>query len=99
MRFVAGVAIVAAIAAVIAVFRVVTRRALVKKWAAEQGLTLLELRFSASSFESRSLVAYKVRVRDRTGHETTGIAWATGFLQRRVWADWGGRGRWTSPSP
>jgi hypothetical protein len=99
VTFVAGVAIVLAIAAAIMAFRVITRRSLVKRWAEDEGLTLLELRFSAASLYERSLVAFRLRVRDRTGHEVTGIAWTTGLLRRRVSVDWGGQGRWTAPAP
>jgi hypothetical protein len=97
---IAGVAIFGAMVAAIESFRVVTRRSLLKRWARDQGFTLLEARFSAASLErTGSLVAYRVRVRDRTGHEVTGIAWTTGFLRRRVTVDWGAQGRWTTPSP
>jgi hypothetical protein len=39
-------------------------------------------------FEPNWLVSYTVDVIDATGHEISGIAYATGFIRRKAWIDW-----------
>jgi len=97
MAWVDGVAVLLGIAVAVEGFRAWTRRRLVEKWAADEGFTLLEVRYTFGPFDPTWLVPY--RIRDKTGHEVSGTAWATGFLRRKVFVDWGGQPRWGSPGP
>jgi hypothetical protein len=85
-----GVLWVAWIVGVLPAIRVHRARIRVHEWASRQGLELLDCRFSL--WESNWRVPFRVTVRDRTGHEISGVARVPGFLRRDVTVDWGGGG-------
>ncbi len=88
MGALAGIAALIGLAVLIELFRAKTRRALVEKWVRDQGWTLVSCRYRFNPFEPNWLVSYKVAVLDHTGHPLEGTAFATGFIRRKVWADW-----------
>ena len=73
-------------------FRARTRRGILSRWVAAQGLTLKSARYTFRVLRPfqyfRTLVPYEIEVVDRTGHETSGTAWVSGFVRRQVWVDW-----------
>jgi len=76
------------LAVTVEVFRAVTRRSLVQRWALDNQLQLRECRYRLLPFSANWLVHYRVEVIDEAGKEAGGLASVTGFLRRRVWIDW-----------
>lgn len=66
----------------------IVRRPLVEKWAQEHRLVLLDVRPAFFVFHYTASMPFRISVRDPGGRETKGIAWATGWLRRRVWVEW-----------
>ena len=69
-------------------FRAKTRRSLILRWVEDQGWTLISCRSNLNPLGWSWLASYKIEVLDRTGHPLEGTAYATGFIRRKVWADW-----------
>jgi hypothetical protein len=69
-------------------YRARARRRYVESFVASRGWTLKACRHRWALLEPNWLVSYRVDVIDATGHEMSGIAYATGFLRRKAWIDW-----------
>jgi hypothetical protein len=58
----------------------------------DQGLALKSANYRFRVFRPfqyfRTLVPFEIVVTDRTGHDTYGTAWVSGFVRRKVWVDW-----------
>lgn len=65
-----------------------TRRRFVEDLVRSRGWRLTSCRYAFKPFSPNWLVPYKVDVVDHTGHELSGIAYATGFVRRTAWIDW-----------
>jgi hypothetical protein len=90
--FVVFVPVGFALALLTDLFRARTRRGRLDRWVRRQGLTLKSAGYKFRFFRPfqyfRTLVPFEIVVVDRTGHETYGTAWASGFVRRQVWVDW-----------
>ena len=83
-----AVILVAVNSALTFVFGVI-RRPLVVRWLIQQRLEPLDLRITYWVWSGpRWTATYRVRVRDVSGHESTGTAFAMGRLRRNTWVEW-----------
>lgn len=92
MEFVGGLLVLVGAVVGIESFRAVTRKALVRRWAAEHGYTLLEFHYRFLGTWANWLTAYDVRWSHR-GAEHEGRVLATGFIRSHAWLDETGSGR------
>jgi len=88
MSALAGLGVVVIIGALTEAFQAKARRPLVRKWIEERGWTLVSCRYRFDPLKTKWLMTYKIEVLDHTGHPLEGTAYATGFIRRKVWADW-----------
>jgi hypothetical protein len=88
VSFLGALVVMVVLGTLLELFRAKTRRRLVEQYVADRGWTLKSCRYAFRPFSPNWLVPYSVEVVDQTGHELTGMAYATGFIRRRAWIDW-----------
>jgi hypothetical protein len=75
-------------------YRATTRRPRVERYLAENGMTLLDCRYSFQFLRWNWNTWFRIRAVDADGRERSGLAAATGGIRDKAWVEWDRGGKW-----